>query len=54
MRCINCHNLLAETNRDVCIKCLKNALQQDKRAVIGNNAVDTPQNKREAPIKTDY
>ena len=33
-RCINCGNLLAQKDRDVCLRCLTKTLGQDKTAVI--------------------
>ena len=36
-RCINCNNLLAEQDRDVCIKCMKETLKQDKTAIVKLN-----------------
>ena len=34
-RCFNCGNLLAENNRDVCIKCLNKVLQdKNNKSVV--------------------
>ncbi len=33
-RCFNCGNLIAKNDRDVCLKCLKETLLQDKKVKI--------------------
>ena len=33
-RCINCNKLLAQDNRDVCLDCLRQALKEDKSAIV--------------------
>ena len=38
-RCINCGNLLAEKDRDVCLRCLSMALKHDKKVIVKNMEV---------------
>ena len=38
-RCINCKNLLAQEDRDVCLKCLAETIKEDKKVRVKNKEV---------------
>jgi hypothetical protein len=41
-RCFNCGNLVAQEDRDVCLKCLNRTLKEDKTARVGDLLAMTP------------